>query len=335
MNPTRKNGSPAAASTNNSDADGDAPANSDTVPGNGDVANEASTKTSPRRISRRSAITLGVLGTATALAGYAYGVEPRWVSVVHHDMAIPKLPPHLVGKTAVQLSDTHIGNRVDKEYLLRQFKYVQSLQPDFVFFTGDFVDKATLWHVDQAKKLLDHFPRGSSGTAFVLGNHDFDTHTPSSRSNNSSTAQLIDHFHEAEGIELLDDDVVDFDGLKVAGLPDLWYGGFNRMVSKRTIEKVSGAPSIVLSHNPDSADLPIWGDFDSWLLCGHTHGGQCNFPLIGAPILPVNNKAYVSGEFQFDQWKMYINRGLGHSTRVRFMARPEITIFTLQKAQLR
>jgi predicted MPP superfamily phosphohydrolase len=29
---------------------------------------------------------------------------------------------------------------------------------------------------------------------------------------------------------------------------------------------------------------------------------------------------------------MYINRGLGYSHRVRFNARPEITVFTLERA---
>ena len=55
------------------------------------------------RISRRSVMALGVLGTAVGLAGYAVGVEPRWVSVEHHEMNVPGLPKHLVGKTLVHL----------------------------------------------------------------------------------------------------------------------------------------------------------------------------------------------------------------------------------------
>ena len=279
------------------------------------------------RISRRSVMALGVLGTAVGLAGYAVCVEPRWVSVEHHEMAVPGLPKHLVGKTLVHLSDTHVGKRVDADYLLRQFDYVTSLQPDFVCFTGDYVDQASTWHVQEGIRLLDRFPRGHFGTACVLGNHDYQG------GRNGQTDRLIDAFGDADGLELLIDDTVEMNGLHVAGLPDLWYGGFRRPLAKRVVQKIAGKPSVVLSHNPDSADLPIWGDFDGWLLCGHTHGGQCTFPIIGAPKLPVNNRNYVSGTFEIDnQFKMYINRGIGHSMRVRFMARPEITVFTLAVA---
>ena len=282
------------------------------------------------RLSRRSVLALGLLGTATGLAGYAFGVEPHWVSVDHHEMAVPGLPKHLVGKTLVQLSDTHVGKRVDAEYLKRQLDYVSSLQPDFVCFTGDFIDQASAWHVQEGIKLLDHFPRGHFGTACILGNHDYQGH---SHLKTGETNRLIDAFNDADGLELLIDDTVEMNGLHVAGLPDLWHGGFRQPLSKRVVAKIANKPSIVLSHNPDTADLPIWGDFDGWLLCGHTHGGQCTFPIIGAPVLPVVNRNYVSGTYEIDnQFKMYINRGLGHSARVRFMARPEITVFTLAVA---
>ena len=285
------------------------------------------------RLSRRSVMALGALGTVAGLAGYAFGVEPRWVSVEHHEMAIPNLPKHLVGKTLVQLSDTHIGSRVDPEYLLRQFDYVSSLQPDFVCFTGDFIDQVDSWHVQEGIRLMERFPRGHSGTVCVLGNHDYVS--PShGRDDSGETNRLIDAFADADGLELLINDSVEMNGLHFAGLPDLWYGGLRRSLSKRVIQKLEGKPSVVLSHNPDTADLPIWGDFDSWVLCGHTHGGQCTFPIIGAPLLPVANREYVSGAFDIDnQFKMFINRGIGHSTRVRFMARPEITVFTLADSQ--
>lgn len=306
------------------------------------MANRISTdqlpSTSPTdkpRISRRSALALGTIGAAAGLAGYAFGVEPRWVSIERHAMPLPRLPKHLIGATAVHLSDTHVGNRVDPNYLRRQFDYVSSLKPDFVFFTGDYIDQANQWHLDEGLKLLDHLPRGHFGTACILGNHDYtgSGHRDQTTDNLSVTERLIEAFHDAAGLHLLIDETVDMNGLQVAGLPDLWYGKFRRSISKRTIAKVAGKPAIVLAHNPDTVDIPIWSDFDGWVLSGHTHGGQCTFPIVGAPILPVKNRNYVSGTYEIDQqFKLFINRGLGHTTRVRFMARPEITVFTLQQA---
>jgi len=107
---------------------------------------------------------------------------------------------------------------------------------------------------------------------------------------------------------------------------------FSRTAASSAIASVASQPSIVLSHNPDTVDLPIWDGYDGWILCGHTHGGQCRFPFIGAPICPVKNKRYLSGFYDIEGGhKLYINRGIGHTRRVRFMARPEITVFTLKK----
>ena len=87
---------------------------------------------------------------------------------------------------------------------------------------------------------------------------------------------------------------------------------------------------MALSHNPDTADRPVWGGMRGWILAGHTHGGQCRPPFLPPPILPVRNKRYSSGAFDVGPGRtMYVNRGLGYMLRVRFNARPELTLFTL------
>jgi predicted MPP superfamily phosphohydrolase len=47
-------------------------------------------------------------------------------------------------------------------------------------------------------------------------------------------------------------------------------------------------------------------------------------------VLPVRNRRYTAGEFELTgDRRMYISRGVGHSMRVRFNTRPEVTLFTL------
>ena len=283
-------------------------------------------------ISRRKFFRRTALATTAAAVAYAIGVEPRWVSVECSSLPIPNLPESLTGKIAVQISDLHIGSRVGDDYLRSQFDYIKTLNPDFVFFTGDFLDNASEWHVEKGEALLKDFPRGKIGTACVLGNHDFG-HEPTDVAKNAQyTRRLIDLFERAD-LNLLLDQSVDLGGLHVAGLKDFWFGGFDHQSAALAIESVATQPSIVLSHNPDTVDLPIWDGYDSWVLCGHTHGGQCTFPLVGAPVLPVENRRYVSGSYEIEGGhKMYISRGVGHTHRVRFMARPEITVFQLAVA---
>ena len=92
-------------------------------------------------------------------------------------------------------------------------------------------------------------------------------------------------------------------------------------------------PTVVLSHNPDVQDLPIWEGVSGWVLAGHTHGGQVRAPFLPPPILPVNNRRYTSGVFEVGPGRtLYINRGLGFLIQVRFAVRPELTLFTLERA---
>jgi predicted MPP superfamily phosphohydrolase len=47
----------------------------------------------------------------------------------------------------------------------------------------------------------------------------------------------------------------------------------------------------------------------------------------------VKDKRYIAGYYDlFDGRSLYINRGLGYIRRLRFNARPEITVFTMVRA---
>ena len=88
-----------------------------------------------RRFLRAAALASG-LGMGMGI--YTWRWEPHWVELVERRMAVANLPDGLRGARLVQLSDLHIGPRVDDDYLLRVFKQVRELSPDFVVYTGDF-----------------------------------------------------------------------------------------------------------------------------------------------------------------------------------------------------
>ena len=124
-------------------------------------------------------------------------------------------------------------------------------------------------------------------------------------------------------------------GLHVAGLPDLWYGGFRRPLCKRVVEKTFGQAFgggwLTILTRPT---LPIWGDFRRLVaLWSHPWRAMYLSDCWCSRLAGEQSREYVSGAYDIsNQFKMYINRGVGHSTRVRFMARPEITVFTLAVA---
>ena len=121
------------------------------------------------------------------------------------------------------------------------------------------------------------------------------------------------------------------EGLQFLGLDDLWGPHFHpqELLALRGQDPAT----VVLCHNPDAADQPVWGQYQGWILAGHTHGGQCKPPFLPPPLLPVSNKRYTSGEFGLSGNRcMYISRGVGHLLRVRFNVRPEVSVFQLQRA---
>jgi predicted MPP superfamily phosphohydrolase len=263
----------------------------------------------------------------TGSLGYAWGIEPQWVEIVYRELPIARLPDDLIGRTLIQISDLHFGPSDDDAYLHCCLEQTSSLEPDILVLTGDFMTCRAEECIDQAARGLAHLRLARLATIAILGNHDYSNGYRRGDVADRLCSRLTDL-----GITVLRNDVHDVSGLQVAGLDDLWGPNFS---PQRVLPRLdSSRPSLVLCHNPDAADLPIWSDYRGWILSGHTHGGQCKFPLIGTPLIPVRNPRYVRGEVNLgDGRRLYINRGLGHLLRVRFCVRPEITVFTLTRAE--
>ena len=262
-----------------------------------------------------------MLLTGGALAGYATQVEPHWLKFVHRPLRVANLPPQLAGATLAQISDLHVCNYVDEDYLIRSLDRARAFSPDIVVFTGDFVT----WEgtsISQLDRVLSHFPQGRLATFAILGNHDYG---PTWR--DPGIAIEIVSAVSKRGIKVLRNETATIAGLDFIGIDDLWSG---RADTKTAFSRRSSPAAIALCHNPDGLDSLPWEGFSGWVLAGHTHGGQCKPPFLPPPILPVKNRRYTAGEIRVDESRtLYINRGVGHLLKARFNVRPEITLFTL------
>jgi len=263
-------------------------------------------------------------GTGTLAVGlYTWRVEPHWLEFTDPVLPVAGLPSELEGRTLAQISDIHVGPRVDDDYIIKSFRRVQELAPDFVVFTGDFVTYRGVPQFEQLRRVLKHMPHGRLGTVGILGNHDYGF-----RWRMLDVADRVAAIAHEAGITLLRNQATTLAGLQFIGLEDLWSPNFHP--AALLAQKSQDASTVVLCHNPDAADRPIWGGYQGWILAGHTHGGQCKPPFLPPPLLPVANKHYVSGKIALSgNRNMYISRGVGHLLRVRFNVRPEIAVFQL------
>jgi predicted MPP superfamily phosphohydrolase len=287
------------------------------------------------------------IGAAAAVGAYSWRVEPYWLEIVPRSLPVRSLPKSLVGCTLVQFSDIHVGSRVSDDFLLDTFRRVAALRPDIVVITGDLMslhgphdpvagretvrDSVFPWRDSvlpwpKLAAVYRHFPKGRLATVATLGNHDYGP-----RWSTPEIAQQVVEIVQACGITVLRNQTLDVDGLQIIGLDDLWAKRFEPHDVLARLDTDRAA--IVLSHNPDTADLPVWRSFEGWILAGHTHGGQCKPPFLPPPVLPVQNRRYTAGEFNLPGNRhLYINRGVGHLLQVRFNVRPEVTVFKLRRA---
>jgi predicted MPP superfamily phosphohydrolase len=261
-------------------------------------------------------------------------------------VAIPirNLPQSLTGCRIVQLSDFHFdGKRLSPDLLNAVIHQVNALDVDLVALTGDYVttDPSPIFGLTPyLKRLQSRF-----GTVAVLGNHD--------NRDLGGRLTILRELRRAGVYPLWNGIATPLgDDLPIIGLADFWSREF---APAKVLDQLPGdRPRIVLSHNPDTAEI-----LKSWRvdlqLSGHTHGGQIVLPILGAapalaqtlrlsvlaklpiPLPYLNRKCikvvrhweWASGLHRVGQNWLYVNRGLGTYAPGRFRCPPEISVLQL------
>ncbi|MBW4688265.1 MAG: metallophosphoesterase [Komarekiella atlantica HA4396-MV6] len=257
---------------------------------------------------------------------------------------IAGLPASLQGKKLVQMSDFHYdGLRLSEEMLENAIAVSNQVKPDLVLLTGDYITTSPT-PIHQLVLRLKHL-HSRAGIYAILGNHDiYYTHSKA-----EVTAALTNI-----GVNVLWNKIAYPLGteLPLIGLADRYSKEFNPASVMNQLDPA--IPRIVLSHNPDTAEI-----LQAWRvdlqLSGHTHGGQIVIPGIG-PVVVVYKKIvgkiplkirrripflrrnfsvvrhweWSQGLHQLGKNQLYVNRGLGTYLPGRLFCRPEITVITLQ-----
>ncbi|TVM03987.1 MAG: metallophosphoesterase [Candidatus Brocadia sp. WS118] len=267
-----------------------------------------------RRMFMRGALGCGF--GVLSVGGYSRLLEPRWVEINTIGINISGLPKRFEGMTIAHVSDIHHCKYVSREFVRRCVRKVNALCPDIIVLTGDYIYCSREFLFPVAEELSGLQAR--EGVFAVVGNHD----------NKDQTVHVL----SKAGIRVLVNEHVALyrknDYLFIAGVDDLWRG---RVDLRRTLQGTDDKPKLLLAHNPDVIEMAKGADVDL-VMAGHTHGGQVNFPFYGHQVAYGRSGVrYTAGLFYEGNTTMYVNRGIGVSwLPVRFLARPEITLFTLQ-----
>ncbi|MDQ0214824.1 putative MPP superfamily phosphohydrolase [Oikeobacillus pervagus] len=283
-----------------------------------------------KKISRRSFFKKIAFSSLTLFSlsygGYFYArfIEPRRLDITEIEIEHTLIPPSFQGMKILQFSDTHIGFQYDPAMLLNHVETINSLQPDIVLFTGDLLDEPNQY--DDIEKIISILKmiKAPFGKFAIYGNHD----------HGGYGTDIYERVMRNSGFTLLKNEskvisMIDQSKIYIAGVDDLILGKPDIHATLRSIPNEQF--TILLAHEPDFANqLPKHRIHLQ--LSGHSHGGQIRLPFIGALYTPPYAEKYQDGQYYIPLQKMtlYVNRGIG-TTRLpfRFLAVPEITIFTL------
>lgn len=242
-----------------------------------------------------------------------------------HDVVSPRIAPELDGIRIGQISDLHVRVGVKPRRLHEAVEMLNALAPDLVALTGDYVCFSAL----SARQLTTALKALRVPAYAVLGNHD-----------HNCGARKVRSALERAGIDVLVNEhrVLDLGrglGHGLGGGRPLHLVGLDDPVTRhddpeRAFHGVpKGATSVVLAHDPNSADR-LHPYSPALILSGHTHGGQVFFDRLTPYMAGRIGIKYLAGFFDVGGSHLYVTRGLGAGIPVRFRAPMEVAHLTLR-----
>lgn len=276
-------------------------------------------------VAAGGAILAAVCGGGAALLAYAVRVEPNWIEVRRVTVPLPRLAPEFHGYKLVQISDIHAGRWMPYTRLARIVNLINREEADMIAVTGDFVTRAYKEATVDLVPVLSRL-RAKDGVVGVLGNHDYwGRRGPGLVREVIARSGMIDINNRV--LTLLREGAA----FHIAGLDSVRVGAHRLDLALAALPE-RGAALLVI-HEPDFADVSAATRRFDMQISGHSHGGQVTAPLWGPIRLPILGRKYPAGRYTVEGMELYTNRGLGMvGFPVRFLCRPEITVFTLDSA---
>jgi predicted MPP superfamily phosphohydrolase len=284
---------------------------------------------SSSHITRRNFL-IGAGAAAAGLALYSGEIARHEIDIIQRPIAISNLPDPFHGFRIAQISDIHLEEFTEPYFFERVIKRINTLRPDMVLITGDFVTLGAFTFMSAshaAHRCAELLATLTSPLRYaILGNHDV-----------SVGADMVTRALTTNGTPVLANChlPIERNGSR------LWLCGVNDPATSNpdlnlAIPTRPDGPVILMAHEPDFADIvtqhPLGSHVDL-MLSGHTHGGQIQLPFLGPIILPPMGKKYAQGIFRLNQMQLYVNRGIGTvGVPFRLNCPPEITVFTLNPA---
>jgi predicted MPP superfamily phosphohydrolase len=207
-------------------------------------------------------MTIGLYIVLAACALGVYGLlNAEKIKVTEISVSLPRLPEVWKNRTAVFVSDVHLGQIHNTGYVQKVVRNILKLKPDIVFIGGDLFDgsvPAVPPTITPLRELT-----APLGVYYVTGNHE-------EFGPNDAFVSAV----KSAGITVLDNEYVDVEGLQIVGVS---YTRAEEETKFRelltTIPFDKNKPTILLKHEPKDIHVAEAAGI-SLQLSGHTHHAQ-------------------------------------------------------------
>ena len=251
---------------------------------------------------------------------YSVFIEPARIGFTTHEIEIAGLPPRFDGFKIVQISDLHVNRWLRPDDVRALVARVNTLHPDMVVLTGDFVSRNRA-DCEPAGEALAGL-KAKHGVYAVLGNHDYWT-----------DAEAVTKALRSSGVDVLFDEnrriTIGDESIRLVGTDDCWEGDPDYEKAFRGVSEKDTC--IAIAHNPDAV-MEMESEPVRFLMSGHTHGGLIRLPFIG-PLLTNSHlgRRNSSGMLMMNGITAYVSRGIGSGpiAHIRFRCPPEVPVFVL------
>ena len=246
---------------------------------------------------------------------------PSEIDLVEINITLPDLGKNFVNYRILNLTDVHLGQWVNPEYLSDLIDYVNTLNFDLATLTGDYFSYVLDGYEDSLKDSFKKL-KAKDGKFGVLGNHD----------HWMGAEKIRKLFEESDIVDLSNDVCVlsrGEDKLNLAGVDSSTVCADNL---DKVLAKLDDCPTVLLAHEPDFANESSQTGKIDLQISGHSHGGQFIIPKVETtPFRGPNSTKYPVGLYKIRDMMQYTSKGLGtNSFRIRINCNPEITIITLK-----
>lgn len=218
-------------------------------------------------------------------------------------------------------TDTHFGTLYDEKNVEKIVKMINERDADIVIFGGDLLDnyardKETL-DMEYLQEELSKI-EAKYGKYAVFGNHDY----------GGGAFRIYETFMNDCGFYVLDNEAVFLErfNIELIGFDDYLLG----QTDEEFYQIQSNKFHLIATHEPVISRF-IEGSGDTFIVAGHTHGGQVFVPYFTEKLLPSGSGQFRKGFYDMQDIgmdgfvQMYVSSGIGLTKYpFRFLNIPEI-----------